>query len=382
MTKNRRALSNKEQPWVPLAKAVRSCPCLSGFAVSALARPFGRSRVKRATGPSAVTPGIRCVLPMLTIGLLAALIPGPLPGDCRPGGPELGLKDEGLALRNFPSVSAIADLNGDGLSDLATGLVDSTLSVWLSREGREFEQPMTIDSFVRPQSMAIFDLEGDGDVDIAMGSATNVLVLANRGDGTFRFARSIPLRGNAALVIAAEVTGDGVPDLVATDPQSAQLAVLENLGGGSFAAPALFDSGVNPGSIAAADLDGDGDTDLAVTNGEIGTVSVLLNRGGGMFSPPTAHPTGAGTLFSVAAADLDADGAPDLALATSSGVLVLRNDGSATFSDSTSYAGATVTVDAVDLDGDGHLDLVAGSADSSTIWLLVNDGGGRFSTLR
>ncbi len=65
--------------------------------------------------------------------------------------------------------------------------------------------------------------------------------------------------------------------------------------------------------MAAADLNGDGKPDLAIANTGANTVSVLLNDGDGTFAPKVDYPTNAQPGW-VVAADLNGDGALDLAV--------------------------------------------------------------------
>ncbi len=71
-----------------------------------------------------------------------------------------------------------------------------------------------------------------------------------------------------------------------------------------------------PVAIAAADLDGEGDPDLAVANSSSNDVTILGNSGLGRFppAPSSPHPTG-DSPSSVAAAHLDGGFGPDLAIA-------------------------------------------------------------------
>ena len=55
------------------------------------------------------------------------------------------------------------------------------------------------------------------------------------------------------------------------------MSVLLNQGNGTFAAPVRYAAGLRPVSVAAADLNGDGRPDLAVANSRSANVSVLLN---------------------------------------------------------------------------------------------------------
>jgi hypothetical protein len=78
----------------------------------------------------------------------------------------------------------------------------------------------------------------------------------------------------------ADVTGDGMLDIVTANTQNDTVSVLPNDGAGRFDAFFNFDTGAHPGSIAAADFDGDGLPDIATGNRDNNDVSVLKNEGG------------------------------------------------------------------------------------------------------
>ena len=126
----------------------------------------------------------------------------------------------------------------------------------------------------------------------------------------------------------------------------------------NFAQAVDYPTGMAPISVAAADLNGDGTPDLAVANQNSNAVSVLLNTGNGTFAVKVDYPTGA-LSYSVAAADLNGDGKPDLVVAGSNKVSVLLNNGNGTFAAKVDYPTGTgaISVAAADLNGDGKLDL-------------------------
>jgi hypothetical protein len=144
-------------------------------------------------------------------------------------------------------------------------------------------------------------------------------------------------------------------------------------------------AGTKPMAVAFADFNGDGHLDIAVLANS-GDVTLLLGRGDGTFlvgrSVEAAH-------FSISftVGDFDGDGVPDLAvseIATSSplqsAVVVLRNNGDATFTRLGSYAVGWSDEYLVygDLDGDGHLDIVSANANSSDLSILWGRGDGTF----
>ncbi len=68
------------------------------------------------------------------------------------------------------------------------------------------------------------------------------------------------------------------------------MSVLLNQGNGTFAAAINSAAGKGPSGIAAADLNGDGKPDLAVTSNSSSSVGVLLNLGNGAFGAPVPTP--------------------------------------------------------------------------------------------
>lgn len=86
----------------------------------------------------------------------------------------------------------------------------------------------------------------------------------------------------------------------------------------------------------------------------------------------------------VAVADVNGDGKPDLIAASygSKSLTVLLNNGGGIFTSNTSYAtpvGSTCLV-AADVNGDGKLDLIYASSDNNTLTVLTNNGSGVFGS--
>ena len=304
--------------------------------------------------------------------------------------------DAGAGARSVTS----SDVNGDGLTDLVIANTnDGTVSVLLGNGDGTFQNQIIYATGVfEPNSITAADVNGDGrpDLIVANGDFHNtVTVLLGNGDGTFQSPTLFPVPSiEPKSVIVVDVNGDGQPDLLATGddfPTGSHVDVLLGNGDGTFKTSTKFVTGDNVGSVAAADVNGDGIPDLIFDitdfNGaETGDASVLLGNGDGTFQ--SADIFGIfGSSLSVTTADVNADGRPDLlvgSLSSSSGdnVGVLLGKGDGTFHTAVTFLTGdwpgSVTV--ADVNGDGLPDLFVANKDSDTLSVLLGNGDGTFQT--
>ena len=112
-------------------------------------------------------------------------------------------------------------------------------------------------------------------------------------------------------VAIADLTGDGVPDLVVANYNANTISVLIGERGGTFLPQEVFSVGARPYAVTVADLNGDGRPDIVVANSASDTVSVLMNLGGTddtvYFAPQVMFETGRQPV-AVAVGDADAGG--------------------------------------------------------------------------
>ncbi|HTS36328.1 MAG TPA: FG-GAP-like repeat-containing protein [Candidatus Solibacter sp.] len=260
-----------------------------------------------------------------------------------------------------------------------------------------FKGPSTFGAHLAPDSVVVADFNGDGFLDIAIAnrSSNDISVLLGKGNGTFntqvKYAAGTG-GPDPASIAAADLNGDGKPDLVVADSGTNKVSVLLNTGTGTFNAAVQYTVGTTPSSVAVGDLNGDGVADIAVTNSGSNTVQVLINNGAGTFSNGGSFATGASP-SSVAIADFDGVNGNDLVVTNQNGnsVSVLLNNGSGTFAAAQTYCVVTtsgsctsvgavspVSVVAIDLTGDGKADLAVASLGAS-VATLVNNGSGVFT---
>jgi hypothetical protein len=160
----------------------------------------------------------------------------------------------------------------------------------------------------------------------------------------------------------ADVTGDGRPDVVATNggsPNSTYLRVFPQQSDGSLGQPLTYALASAPltiypyWGIGTGDLNGDGTTDVAVaTPGGID----LLYQKSGVLQPATLLP-GAPAANDVKVADLNGDGRADIVAGTLQGVLLFVS-GTLGFTQQTLASWAPSAIGIADVNGDGRYDVV------------------------
>ncbi|MCA9284714.1 MAG: VCBS repeat-containing protein [Phycisphaerales bacterium] len=228
-----------------------------------------------------------------------------------------------------------------------------------------------------PERVALGDLNGDGHLDAVItckGTDSDVgAITVWTGDGSGGFTDDAALTGlgHPWGVCVVDLTGDGRPEIVATNGGSGSTAVavyLNTTSAGaqtpSFQMLGPFTAGAFPIGVAAADFNGDGVMDLAVSNNVTYGLSILLGLGGGQFGPPNHVPNQGGMKATgLDLADFDHDGHADLVVPNYNGFKVFKGLPDGSFQSMSGAMGSSLLSDACvgDFDGDGNDD-VAGSA--------------------
>jgi VCBS repeat protein/K319-like protein len=250
------------------------------------------------------------------------LLPGHGDGTFGPGIGMVPISGIGSSISAVAMVTA--DFNRDGKPDLAVGnrrdddvLASGTVSLFLGTGNLDFTQEENVLTPSGIMDLVAADLDGDGKPDLATTNAGQSFSIAlGRGDGTFQALGDIPAEPDFVYgLIAGDFNSDGRIDLAATDVDYGNILVLPGRGDGTFDPPLRSAAGQFPSSLVSGDFDGDGRIDLATTDGRE-SVAVLPGHGDGTFGPFSRSPVG-GCPQSVAAGDFNRDGKPDLATANS-----------------------------------------------------------------
>lgn len=358
-----------------------------------------------------------------------------------------GTKNIVLGTGKGPVAITSGDFNNDGHPDLAVAdSLDGTITLFLSNPANNFTYytVKTLFGFGMPNGIVAANFTNPGNVDLAVtdGSTGKVHILTGDGTGNFTLSSSVKvqsdptgivagafdkrtrhidlavvnsgsgtisvLTGNgggsftvshtirvgpktgtgASYLLALDIDGDGILDLVTGNTLQNELAVLMGNDYGNFNAVQDYSVPNGPAYVAPIDFNRDGKPDLAVTQSTGGTVSVLINNtlptpthGSLNFVAPHVPASGHGNMAdSVAVADFNHDGYPDIAVAylEDNAVRVLTGKGGGLFNTATEYpvGKQPYSVATGDLNNDGYADLVTANTTDGTVSVLLNNGGG------
>ena len=192
------------------------------------------------------------------------------------------------------------------------GSSDGSIAVLLGNGDGTLGPPLHYQAGRQPNSLAVADVTGEGVPDIVVSSYADgtVNVLRGRGDGTFEPPIRSLVGSHPFFVTLGDFNQDGKQD-VAVMLDLVRVAVLLGNGNGTFQRPTKFMIQF-AGGIAAGDFDHDGILDLAIVGGpSFSDVSVLLGRGDGTFGNVTTYTTDV-IIWALVAEDLNNDGWLDL----------------------------------------------------------------------
>ncbi|HET7196054.1 MAG TPA: VCBS repeat-containing protein [Nocardioides sp.] len=203
--------------------------------------------------------------------------------------------DQEPLFSDFPQIYTllVVDLNGDGLND-----VIAQNGVWvkarLQRTRGGFGEVRTLFSgwdeageWVGLNMLAVGDVNADGAADLVITRGGNhgqgVVVLPQREDGSYEAPVTYPSLDIPGPVRVADMTGDGLADVMVLHDGWSQMGVYTQQPGGTLGTERLFATAGNNGQlhsqgIALSDITGDGLRDV-VYGADIGGVAMMTSSG-------------------------------------------------------------------------------------------------------
>ncbi len=331
----------------------------------------------------------------------------------------------GIGVRNTPY---IADFNNDSTPDSV--ILDSAGNI-LYREGmtgtdNQFTSPTILNTTAtigenRPaRDLTVLNTRtgwavatADSSFDPTLSSTGLVYTVSLytvAADGSVTRTTAFSTAFPPSRIAAADLTGDGLDDIVLADSLNNCVQVAFQQSDGSFSSPLTLPVGLAPSDIALADVNGDSLPDIEVSNQASGTVTVLLNDKTHSFSDMETFQAGTGPSevsqattgatvnslvrsVSLAAGNFTGDGRNDLLVVNrgADSFTVLPNDGNGGFANpqtalTTSMSeGFTINDQAGPVvagyfnGANNPLDVAILMENSDQVWIYTGDGQGHFT---
>jgi hypothetical protein len=206
---------------------------------------------------------------------------------------------------NFPQGRlsvAPADVDGDGDIDIVVASEGDDAILWLKNAGGSFDGEKLViahDIVEGVLNLVIADLDGDGSSDVFLGGYDEQSWYRNLGEGAFdEQPTPVAVSGDLLDIVAGDLNEDGNIDLLtASWEEGIKIGWYENLGEGTFSSRHVIDDEAVGYMLRLTDLDRDGDADVLAAN-ESDKITWYQNKsrsGTANITITSAEPIDAGT---------------------------------------------------------------------------------------
>ncbi|MCB9159708.1 MAG: VCBS repeat-containing protein [Caldilineaceae bacterium] len=293
---------------------------------------------------------------------------------------------------DFAKTVFVTDLDGDGDNDVAFGSEEGDEIGWYANNGApdpSFELRIITGGIKHVKQVVGADMDLDGDIDLLTTASVEqtVKIFWNDGAPVPSFTPTVltDKANGARAVAAADITNDGLPDVIAGSRYDNRVILFENesIHRSAYFPPGdrrVLDVRSRMRHLDSADLDRDGDTDIV----SVSDTELLwhVNQGG---TPPTFETRVLTNELEqgrwVDLADVDGDGLVDAIAASTqdNSIYWFENQGPPAFNFerrriSNNAAGARAAL-AADIDGDGDMDIYSASHGDNKVAWYENLGG-------
>jgi hypothetical protein len=240
-----------------------------GFAVQPNTYPVSGNAATIALGDFNEDGNIDAIIPDQITGAGIALLLGNGDGSFQ--------STEYIGSGNFPGITTVSDLNGDGHQDIVASNNGSSGFFVVFGDGTgEFSLPDNYAADILG-NVSAGDLDNDGDSDLVAGVGTGVSVYLNDGDGNFSFSETLAAMNGQHVTSVGDVNMDGNLDIVTSNTVSDTVSLLLGNGDGTFDSALNYSVVHNAFGTAIQDVNGDGRPDILISGAEGGAITVLLN---------------------------------------------------------------------------------------------------------
>ena len=304
---------------------------------------------------------------------------------------------------------AVADINGDGLDDIARLQNGHDLYIEYQRPGNTFQEVHIADfGGGSAWGMSVADVDHNGYKDVlAGGSGCKLMKIGPAGQlgATVQVSTTNFFLQNANFM---DVNGDGWEDIFCCDDDAPSHIFLNNGSGGFTESTTMINFDITPGQTTGnmnddsgnygsvwTDFDNDGDVDLYIAkcrqaynspNDNRRWDCLFVNDGNNNYTESAAlyNMRDSGQTWTCNFGDIDNDGDLDAIQLdySSPGVRLKRNDGTGHFTDITAGSGFALTMfqmmqsEMEDFDNDGFIDILVSGETSE---YFHNNGNSTFT---
>jgi hypothetical protein len=283
-----------------------------------------------------------------------------------------------------PRGLAAADLNQDGLEEIvATNYEEGTLSIYEQSNGTQVLKD-TVQVGQYPVGVASGDLDNSGakksDIAVAVYGENKIVVLLRSSKGELTRV-DVALPGSPTDVTIGTIGGERA--MVATNHSAGSISVIKKSGNNEFVIAQTIATGAGPCKVEVADVTGDGLEDIVVANFHDNTIAVIAQKAGGALETEAKKYTLAGSRPNgMAVGDVNGDGLLDVVAANrdsdsidiltqKNGELVLTKSIQVTNDEVKTYGPVEVAVG--DINADGLADIAFTHMRSNTMRVIFQE---------